>query len=226
VRFERPLKFYRGQPRALTLALNLLRQPDGSLRARAVLRSTLQPARPELPAQVQVHFTGEVLLARSVPTPPPAPVVDLHGQAIERAAIYPRFFHGPAYQVLEQARLNPDRMVGVWRRGLPDDTAPAGGASVLGPRLVELCFQTAGLWELEAKHRLGLPHALGSLAVYAPPPPETALFAVVKALDDGARFEGCVVDEAGRVCLAFSDYQTIGLSVSGPGPDGASAAAG
>jgi hypothetical protein len=175
---------------------------------------------------VQVHFTGEVVLGRDMLAAPLAPAVDLHGRATERVEIYPRLFHGPAYQVLEQARVNADQIVGVWRQGLPDDTVPAGGAGVLGPRLVELCFQTAGLWELGVAHRLGLPRALGELTIFQKPQPGTPLFAVVKPLEAGARFDGCVVDEAGRVCLAFSNYQTIGLSTTEPSPDGANAAAG
>jgi NAD(P)-dependent dehydrogenase (short-subunit alcohol dehydrogenase family) len=227
VRFERPLKFYRGQPRTLTLTLSLLREADGGLRAAGTLRSTRQP-RPDLPAQSQVHFTGEVCLGRQAPTAaataaPPRP--SARDAAIGHEAIYRKFFHGPAYQVLEQAHIGTDQAVGVWRAKLPDDAVPAGGASQIGPRLIELCFQTAGLWEMEMKHRLGLPRGLGAVTVLARAGqgPRGALYAVVRPVAGGDQFEGGVVDEQGKVYLSFSDYQTVPLDLGEREPEAATA---
>jgi hypothetical protein len=102
--------------------------------------------------------------------------------------------------------------------GLPPDTAPETGGSTLDPRLIELCFQTAGLWEMDARQRLGLPQSLDGAVVYergGGAEKHLPLFALVTARDDGRVFDARVVDEEGRVYLALEGYRTVGL----PGRD-------
>ena len=50
-----------------------------------------------------------------------------------------------------------DRVVGRMARGLPPDHLPAERPTRIAPRLIELCFQTAGIWEMGATGRLALP---------------------------------------------------------------------
>ena len=69
------------------------------------------------------------------------------------------YFHGPAYQVLDRAwRARRRRRSGGSRTDLPPDHEPADEPDrVAAPRLIELCFQTAGVWELGTTGRMALP---------------------------------------------------------------------
>ena len=42
-------------------------------------------------------------------------------------------------------------------KGLPDNHHPSELPTLMAPRLIELCFQTAGLWEMGVQGRMGLP---------------------------------------------------------------------
>jgi hypothetical protein len=58
------------------------------------------------------------------------------------------YFHGPAYQVLKRALWDENGAVGEMAGGLPDNHHPSDQPLAMAPRLVEHCFQTAGLWEM------------------------------------------------------------------------------
>ena len=49
---------------------------------------------------------------------------------------------------------------------LPDNHLPAEPPLAMAPRLIELCFQTAGLWEMAVGHRMGLPQHVDSVRLY------------------------------------------------------------
>lgn len=77
------------------------------------------------------------------------------------------------------------------------------------PRLVELCFQTAGVLEIGATGRLGLPKHIDQLRV-VDTPPEGRLGAVVRGTD--GVFDAYVIDEAGRVHVELRGYRTEALA--------------
>jgi len=83
----------------------------------------------------------------------------------------------------------------------------------MAPRLIELCFQTAGLWEMATRGVMALPLAVDSVAVYRQP--ETAagrrLYALATAVDGGAAFDAQVVDEDGNVYVDLKGYRTVQL---------------
>ena len=96
-----------------------------------------------------MHFTGTVRLATSPPelaSPATATAPGEHVVAAED--IYRIYFHGPAYQVLEQAWANDGQMVGRFASGLPPAFHPESRSLATAPRLLELAFQTAGMWEI------------------------------------------------------------------------------
>ena len=49
------------------------------------------------------------------------------------------------------------RIVGLMAKDLPANHHPSELPTLMAPRLIELCFQTAGLWEMGAQGRMGLP---------------------------------------------------------------------
>jgi hypothetical protein len=80
----------------------------------------------------------------------------------------------------------------------------------MAPRLIELCFQTAGVWEMGIEGRMGLPQHIDRLSLLRnPDEAESRLFAVViPNLHEGS-FDAEVVDEKGNRYLQLSGYRTI-----------------
>jgi hypothetical protein len=210
VNFLAPFKFYRGEPRTVTTRAVL--HPEGDrliadcrLTGSGTLANQTEP-------QVTTHFTGRVCLAKQVATVDVAPPLwaKPEGSLMEAPEIYRRYFHGPAYQVVERAWWNEHRIVGKMATTLPDNHQPAGRPLAMAPRLIELCFQTAGLWEMAVNHRMGLPQHIDRVCLRrAPELAEGPLFAVVTPGADAGTFDASVVDAAGNLYLHVSGYRTI-----------------
>jgi hypothetical protein len=217
--FERPFKFYRKEPH--TLCLNAVVTPgeQDELVAHLVLRSKKPPARRGLPAQEKVHFRASVRLQKPACSRPALDylVKPASWKAISKEDIYALYFHGPSYQVMERALVSEEQAVGWMHAPLPPDTEPEKTTQVLAPRLIELCFQTAGIWELAIKGRMALPASLESVSFYPPEaanlalPGDIPLYALVQAVDGGEHFDAQVVDESGQVYIRLSGYHTVVL---------------
>jgi len=213
VRFLAPVKFYRDQPRTLTLQAQL--SPDGD-DVVADCRLTSVRALAGGDEQATTHFTGRVRLTMapaeeaSDASAPAAPA----GTTVEREQLYRVYFHGPAYQVVERAWRDGDRTVGLLPAELPPGHQPAEAPLLMAPRLVELCFQTAGVDQLGSSGQMALPERLGRAAVLRDPAQaEGRLHAVVTRRGDGGA-DAEVVDQAGRVLVRVERYGTVAL------PDG------
>ncbi|MGZ4638273.1 MAG: SDR family NAD(P)-dependent oxidoreductase, partial [Actinomycetes bacterium] len=215
VDFRAPLKFYRDEPRTLTVTA-LLRSDGADLVADCSLAGdrTL-PGRDE--PQHTVYFTGSVRLSAQAPEveteKPVARAED--APAVSREDVYRLYFHGPAYQVVAEGWQHDGAAVARLAADLPPNHEPADLPTVLGPRLVELCFQTAGLWEAGRTGRLALPAHVGRLLVGAPAPTTGSVVAVARSIaGDPAAQEGfncTVLDDEGRVILRVEDYRTVAL---------------
>jgi hypothetical protein len=220
--FDKPLKYYRNEPAAFFVEQSARPGEDEALLVRSRLTTRIQP-KPDLPPVEKLHFTGTVRLEAKAPrkTSMPFKKPSLKSLDIGREAIYQVYFHGPAYQVLERARVEDDEATGLMAKDLPANSAPPSAASLVEPRLVELLFQTAGLWEIVTERRLALPSTLRSLRVLRPSDKaEGRLFALVRREAD-ASFKGSVVDEAGTVFVEIAGYTTVTLEEgrSLPGTD-------
>ena len=209
VNFLAPFKLYRSEPRTLTIETIL--SPHGD----ALLADCRLTGRRSLPTQagpqVTTHFTARVRLMRlpaeaaaTLPLPTP------DGPIIKAGDIYPLYFHGPAYQVVERAWWDGTQVVGLMAKGLPDNHHPSALPLVTAPRLIELCFQTAGLWEMGVQGRMGLPLHIHKLRLYGlPDTNEDGLFAVVTPDPDQGSFHAEVVDAKGKRYLQLSGYRTV-----------------
>jgi len=132
---------------------------------------------------------------------------------VDAAQIYQIYFHGPAYQVVEKAWWDGEHMVGELAPGLPDECSPADVATIIGPRLIELCFQTAGLWEIAAEGRMGLPWQVGQLSwLRTPEGAEQSFYALVKPDLEKKTFDAEVVDAAGNRYLRLVGYRTAEIA--------------
>ncbi len=210
VDFLRPLKFYRDEPRTIRLAATYVRDGDDIV-ARCRLEASRQlPGREE--PEVTTHFTGRVRLAgRPAPAVTGAAPGSPSEPVVGPAAVYSVYFHGPAYKVLDQVwRHGPDTL-GRLAKGLPPGHRPEDGDTVAVPRLVELCFQTAGVAELADRGVLALPAHVGRVVLteHAAAPKGLLTARVVAGSDGGVDAE--VVDGKGRVWVRLEGYRTAEL---------------
>jgi len=209
VNFLAPFKFYRGQPRVVTTHTSL--RPDGDcLIADCRLTGSRTLAGQGEP-QIATHATAHVRLTREAPRPMKADVPRVpSGQKIEAPDIYRVYFHGPAYQVVERAWWDGQRMTGQFAAQLPQHHHPAERPLAIAPRLIELCFQTAGLCEMAIEQRMGLPLHIDRIEFHGSPElAESPLFAVVTPGAEAASFDADIVDASGNRYLHLSGYRTV-----------------
>lgn len=213
IQFLTPFKFYRNQPRRINWIALALREETGlvayvSLEStRVLLTKTVEHLR---------HFSGKVILERqaSAPREVMTQAPGWNGSYTVKADdIYRLYFHGPAFQVLEGVQRSGETVLGKLNKSLPAFT---GGDQVLlsTPTLVELCFQTAGIWEVGKTGTLALPRSIQSLTLYRQSINGAAIYAEVKPVRtrDGAfSFDARVVDAHGRLYLEMKDYRTTPL---------------
>jgi NAD(P)-dependent dehydrogenase (short-subunit alcohol dehydrogenase family) len=211
--FLLPFKFFRNRPATLHLGAVGFPGGVGEVVVSAELRSVVQP-RPELPAQERLHFSARVRMTRQAPAMPRMPFSKpaTKSLAIGREPIYEAYFHGPAYRVIERAAVVDGHVVALMAGELPPDTRPALAEALLAPRLLELCFQAAGLWLLAKKQTMGLPTALDRATVYRAPGRGTKrLYVTVEVRGEGEAFDARVVDAKGLVHAEVLGYRTVAL---------------
>ena len=212
IQFMVPIKFYRNQPRWITWKANVVREERG-LVAHVTLESTLQRANK---TEHSLHFSGRVHLvpAKSRKTEKLAiPPEWNSGLTIKSEDIYKLYFHGPTFQVIDEAQRSNNLILGRLQTNLPPLTIE--NQPVLStPLLVELCFQTAGLWEAEATGYMGLPRSIQRLTLYKQHLNGAAIYAEVKPVIEQSgmmHFDARVVDAEGRLYLEMKNYRTIPL---------------
>jgi NAD(P)-dependent dehydrogenase (short-subunit alcohol dehydrogenase family) len=206
-----PFKFYRDEPRTLTLQASIRDGGQGTLAvACELIGRRVLPGKGE---QETRHFTGSVRLARTAAPAPrvqPPPAADSEERGVGHDDVYRVYFHGPAYQVLDRAWRENGNVVGRYASGLPTDHEPAEQPTEIAPRLIELCFQTAGIWELAATGRMALPTHVDRMVRYAEGVAPERLWAIVSPRTGG--IDADVVDETGTVHLRLEGYRTIELA--------------
>ncbi|MFN8450558.1 MAG: polyketide synthase dehydratase domain-containing protein [Anaerolineae bacterium] len=190
-----------------TLYLSATAQPaaNGDLIAAVALRSRRDLADDQVQEKSPLH--GERAANRAEPsaggrfeTPTDLP--------ISSDAIYQIYFHGAAYKVLRGAVVSGDTAIGWLADDLPPNSDPADAALLIYPRLIELCFQTAGVWDIRNNGVMALPLSVGSVTVYGAPAAGQRLYARVTAVDGG--FDAQVIDESGSD-VALTNYRTVRL---------------
>ncbi len=210
VDFLAPFKFYRSEPRTVIVKTRIRAHTAGAIADCELIgrRTLVNQAEPV----ITKHFTGRVrLTSKPLPAPKGAKSVSPHGSVIEASDIYRVYFHGPAYQVVQRAWWDGIRMVGLLSKDLPENHRPSSAFTSFAPRLIELCFQTAGLWEMATQGRMGLPLHIDAVRVWPLPDGfKDQIFAVVTPIpEDG--FDAQVVDTAGNRLVQLSGYRTVAI---------------
>ncbi len=211
IEFLTPIKFYGNKPREIIWKANALRTPEGLL-VEASLESDLRRRSGSL--EHFVHFKARVYLAPGKLASPEAaaPPRWVKGLEVKSDDIYRLYFHGPSFQVLEAAERSGDAVLGRFNKQLFEVAADEPGLFTT-PLLIELCFQTAGLWEAGATGSLGLPSSIGELKVYRKYVKGVQVYAQVqpRQVDGQIIFDARVVDGKGNVYLELNDYRTSPL---------------
>jgi hypothetical protein len=167
----------------------------------------------------KLHFSGAAVLEASAAEARQVQAFDRTAPEIGREAIYRVYFHGPAYRVLDRVEsAGENRVIGCMTGQLPLDTTDAKHGSLVGPRLIELCFQTAGVWEIGKTGRLALPAGVDRVIVRDPSAGSGPLVAEVTAQgsDDNLTFSARVRDGAGKVHVEIEGYRTSRMPNSLP----------
>jgi acyl transferase domain-containing protein len=210
VAFAAPLKFYRDEPRTLTVQTVL--HPDGDefvadcqLSAERMLPGQDSPQR-------TVHFSGRVRLTGELSAPdriePPG---QPSGPSMNAEQVYAFYFHGPAYQVVGSAWRSDDSSVARLQDPLAPNHVPAESPLATAPRLVELCFQAAGLWQAGLEDLLALPTRIGSARLSVDPSRAPQPIHAIARQTGAGVFDCLVVDADGTVVVQLDGYETIPL---------------
>ena len=217
VTFAAPFKFYRDEPREVTVYAVVTPDPAGGEDLVAHCRLTGSRALPgsERPT-VTTHFTGRVRLSRDAPAAERAEVADAAEPALSAAQVYTFYFHGPAYQVIEGAWRDGEGSAARLTDPLPPNHSPEDVPVLSAPRLVELCFQTAGLLQAGRDGVLALPLGVDRVRVLADPAGAQGPL-LAKAEASGEAFDVVVVDADGGVVVKLEGYATIPFPAAIPG---------
>ncbi len=209
VDFREPVKFYRDEPRTLTIRATLTPAADAVVAHCELIGTRTLANRPE--PVVTVHFTGRVRLVETEPPAQQDTVEALDGHpAVGHDAVYAIYFHGPAYQVLDCAWGTERGAAGRFAAGLPANHEPPDRHTVAQPRLIELCFQTAGIEEMGTTGKMGLPAHVDRIDFPAHTQADGAL--VAEADSTGSHvFDARVVDADGGVLVRLTGYHTVVL---------------
>jgi len=210
VNFLAPFKFYKNQPRVVTVQAVYSADGDDIVADCRLTGSRKLHGQDE--AETTTHFTGRVRLTAKAPKAGKgsAPVTDAKKKAAA-SNIYKVYFHGPAYQVIDNAWRSGKQIVARFADKLPPNHEPENLPLLTAPRFTELCFQASSLTGLAEHSRLGLPGGLREMKILAQP--KGAVYAVVVAGTDGAAdsHDISIVDAKGKVYMTISGYRTTEL---------------
>jgi acyl transferase domain-containing protein/acyl carrier protein/NAD(P)-dependent dehydrogenase (short-subunit alcohol dehydrogenase family) len=212
VNFSSPLKFYRSEPRIVTTRVQFT--SDGKeIIAQCQLIGTRKLHGQE-EAQETTHFTAQVRLTPNKPKSlkKRAPG-SAKGKKVTMAEIYKLYFHGPTYQVISSSWRSSQTVIGLMAKNLPANHYPNKLPTIVSPRLIELCFQTAGIWEMGINEKMGLPYHINSVKMIKNWNINNKgnLFAVITPAKNKT-FDAHVVDEIGAVYLQLEGYSTMEVS--------------
>ena len=138
-----------------------------------------------------------------------APEMDMLDIAADE--IYEVFFHGPAYQVIERAKVEDDSAISLMASDLIPNAAETNAAELIAPRVIEHMVQAAALWSTKINGAMALPAGFEKVTVYRQPSEANGqrLYALTEAIDGGERFDVTMVDESGNVYVMLKGFVTV-----------------
>ena len=208
IRFLAPFKFYGNKRRVIQWNANAYRLADG-IKVEATLESDIQ--RHNGQSEHWLHFAGDLYLTPAKQTEgynvEPPDWQDT--ESLTAGEIYTLYFHGPSFQVLESAQKVDGAILGKLNKQVLK-TGADEPRLLATPLLIEMLFQTAGLYEAGATGKLALPQSVGNLKLFKQPVNGLPIYAEIEPRWEGTNycFSGRVVDADGNVFLEMNDYRT------------------
>ncbi len=209
VDFLAPFKFYRNEPRTVKIVAEYDTDGDDIVAHCRLIGERLL-ANQEVP-QETVHFVGNVRLSTDPPQLETAPLPDMPEQAATPAEIYEIYFHGPAYQVLAAAGGSGTIAWGRLAGDLGPNHLPEELHTATHPRLAELAFQTAGVWEIGTSGVMALPQSIRSVSYAGDVATASGAIVAVMTADESGGFDVRVADGAGTTFVDMRGYRTVPL---------------
>jgi hypothetical protein len=211
--FSNPFKFFRNEPRHIIWKAFPLRGRRG-LEVRVTMES-LNPSRLEQDPKPIQHFVGTVHLTTRANADPDlyAPPPKWNGRyTLSEEEVYQLYFHGPSFQVIEGVQRAQSGLLGKFSTKIPPITSQALSLGSV-PLLIELCLQTAGIWEIGQTGEMSLPHSIRKIKLYQQDVKGKAVFAQIQphSSSSGTSFNSRVLDSTGKVYLELQGYQTSTL---------------
>ena len=216
VEFAAPFKCYRDEKREALVTLRVEETAHG-MRARCTLTSIQTIKGADRPAEPKLHFAATLVLS-SGPTPPAQralPGEKPGGGSVSRDDLYRAYFHGDAFRVLQRSSVAGDgkALLGRLAQPMPPMSKRDGLVLHTAPRLLELCFQTAGVIEIGSTRKLGLPSRIEEVLIHegADDAGERTAEVRLAKVGEGLRFDAWVCNEQGQVLLEVRGYGTSAL---------------
>ncbi|HKS91083.1 MAG TPA: polyketide synthase dehydratase domain-containing protein, partial [Tepidiformaceae bacterium] len=106
------------------------------------------------------------------------------------------------------------QIIGRMAQDLPDNHHPSELPTIMTPRLIELCFQTAGVWEMGIQGRMGLPRQIESVSSSLPGESrkiDRLLYAIVTPDEHRGTFDADVIDSRGNRVVSLRGYRTVAI---------------
>ena len=208
IEFLAPIKFHGNKSRNLNWKALAVKITDG-LQVRVSLESAVERRTGKV--EHTEHFKGLVYLTQKQITTPESATPPKWGKnkSVTSEEIYRLSFHGPSFRVLEAVQRSGDSVIGKFNNTIfhkPIDETEISATSLL----IELCFQTAGLWEVGLTGFRSLPQSIGELKVYRKYIDGTSIYTKVNLKEhNGLRyFDARVLDSMGNVYLDMTEYRT------------------
>jgi malonyl CoA-acyl carrier protein transacylase len=215
VSFFAPFKFFKSEPREVFVSLQFT-----ALNNELVADCELYGLRALIgqeEAQKTVHFRAQVVFSRDEIEA----IDDLDKKWLKKPKgsfeleddnIYKVYFHGPAYQVVDEAWRNGEYFIAEMEDELPSNHKPEKLKTMTDPRLIEHCFQAAGIHLLGTQGIMGLPAGVREVRWFNAWDGKKKLFSVVEHVEDS--YHAQVVDKGGKVYLEVRGYVTAAFPMS------------
>ena len=209
VDFMAPFKFYKSEPREVFVDVQF-RQEGERLIAECELYGLRLLVGQDTPQRTK-HFTANVFFSEK-PVPEPEKMDKKwlkkakNAYELDDDEIYKVYFHGPAYQVLDDVWMNGSLLIARMEDDLPENHVPVTMQTLTMPRLIEHGFQAAGVHLLAEKGIMGLPAHVDEIGWFRDWDGKAKLTAIVKP--DGERFDVSIVGKEGEVYIRIKGYST------------------
>ncbi|MEK6985341.1 MAG: SDR family NAD(P)-dependent oxidoreductase [Candidatus Thermoplasmatota archaeon] len=208
VRFALPLKQLKATPQRGILTATRLEGKEVKVACRLTSQFHGPDGKPV--GEPKLHFEATLTLA--VPATAPRAAVPLCDRRLKRGGIYPPFFHGPSFQVLEFAGPLDGEAVAQFRNPTEPHFGAGPATFAAEPMLVEALFQTCGLRTLAAEHRMSLPAGIARVAWHsAILPPDVRLRAKPTGRDPAGNrtFDAEAVASDGTVLVRLTGFSMV-----------------